>query len=179
MSVSSEYGVYRVHIPGGVWIDLEAATVAAERAVAGRRNNHLEDSWADATIAACISQRIFLPGDEGAWVESTREKLRQTRISALDSLLYVQLQAGMPEDALRSAEELVQLDPYRDQAYIGLMRALSNVGNPSRAIAVYHQLRHLLAEELGIDPSPEAEALYLDILRRDKDTKSGLSPVLP
>ena len=45
-------------------------------------------------------------------------------------------------------------------------------------VAVYHQLRLLLAEELGIDPSPEAEALYLDILRRDKDTKSGLSPVL-
>ncbi|MBE0609390.1 MAG: hypothetical protein IH609_08415 [Dehalococcoidia bacterium] len=153
--------------------------MAAERGVAARRSDNLEDSWANATIAASISQRTFLPGDEGAWIESTRERLRQTRISALDCLLHVQLQAGMPEDAVRSAEDLVELDPYRDQAYIGFMRALSAVGNPSRAIGVYNQMRHLLAEELGIDPSKAAEALYLDILRRNEDTASGLSPGSP
>lgn len=84
----------------------------------------------------------------------------------------------MPEDAVRSGEDLVELDPYRDRAYIGLMRALAAVGNPSRAVAVYHQMRHLLAEELGIDPSQDAEALYLDILRRNEDSASGLSPAL-
>lgn len=179
LSISSDYGVYRMHVPSDAWIDLDAAVVAAERGVAARRGDNLEDSWANATIAASISQRTFLPGDEGAWIELTREKLRQTRISALDCLLHVELQAGMPEDAVRSAEDLVKLDPYRDQAYIGLMRALSAVGNPSRAIAVYHQLRHLLADELGIDPSQDAEALYLDILRRNEDTPSGLPPGLP
>ncbi|MEX0783513.1 MAG: bacterial transcriptional activator domain-containing protein [Dehalococcoidia bacterium] len=167
-----------MHVPSDAWIDLDAAVVAAERGVAARRSDHLEDSWANATIAASISQRTFLPGDQGAWIESTREKLRQTRIAALDCLQHVQLQAGMPEDAVRSGEDLVELDPYRDRAYIGLMRALAAVGNPSRAVAVYHQMRHLLAEELGIDPSQDAEALYLDILRRNEDSASGLSPAL-
>jgi SARP family transcriptional regulator, regulator of embCAB operon len=179
ISISSDFGVYRVHIPNDAWIDVDAAVVAAERAVAARRSENLEECWANATIAACISQRALLPGDEGAWIESTRETLRQSRISALDCLLHVQLQAGMPEDAVHSADDLVKLDPYRDQAYIGLMRAVSAAGNPSRAIAVYHQLRHLLADELGIDPSHEAEALYLEILRRNGDTASGLAPVLP
>lgn len=179
ISISSEYGVYRLDVPGDTWVDLDAAFAAAERGVAALRAGNLDDGWANATIAASITVRPFLPGDEGPWIESTREQLRQTRLAALECLMQVQLQAGMPEDAVRSAEELVKLDAYRDQAYIALMRALSAVGNPSRAIAVYNEMRGLLADELGIDPSEEAEAVYLDILRRNEDPTGRSLPVSP
>lgn len=179
ISISSEYGVYRLQVPGDTWIDLDAAVSAAERGLAALRSGNLQDSWANATIAAAISVRPFLPGDEGAWIESTREQLRQTRIQALECLVHVQLQAGLPEDAVRSAEDLLKLDAYRDQAYVALMRALHAVGNPSRAIAVYNRMRDLLADELGIDPSREAEALYLDILRGSEDLTGSWSPALP
>ncbi|MGH2607464.1 MAG: AfsR/SARP family transcriptional regulator [Tepidiformaceae bacterium] len=178
ISISSEYGVYRLDVPGDAWFDLDAAVAAAERGVAALRGGNLEDSWANATIAASISARPFLPGDEGAWIESTRGQLHQTRVQALECLVQVQLQAGMPEEAVRSAEQLVKFDPYRDQAYVALMRALAAVGNPSRATAVYNEMRGLLADELGVDPSQDAEALYLEILRRNEDTTST-SRLLP
>jgi SARP family transcriptional regulator, regulator of embCAB operon len=38
-------------------------------------------------------------------------------------------------------------------------------GNRGEAIRSYHRLRDLLVEELGVDPTGETEALYLELLR--------------
>ncbi|MCI0811311.1 MAG: hypothetical protein J4O10_07155 [Chloroflexi bacterium] len=37
-------------------------------------------------------------------------------------------------------------------------------GNRAKAVAAYHDFRALLAKEVGTDPEPETEALYLKIL---------------
>ena len=44
------------------------------------------------------------------------------------------------------------------------MRSHAAQGNRAEALRVYQQCRQLLADELGIDPSPETEALYLELL---------------
>jgi len=46
-----------------------------------------------------------------------------------------------------------------------LMRAHAASGNRAEAIRAYHHCRTLLAEELGVSPSPETERAYLGILR--------------
>ncbi|MEU3749204.1 MULTISPECIES: ATP-binding protein [Streptomyces] len=53
------------------------------------------------------------------------------------------------------------------------MRALHGAGRQSEAVAAYTELRTLLADELGLDPSPGLAALYEAILRQD----AGLTPV--
>ena len=45
-----------------------------------------------------------------------------------------------------------------------LMRAYAATGNRARAVAEYHEFRELLANEMGTDPEPETQALYLKIL---------------
>ncbi len=44
------------------------------------------------------------------------------------------------------------------------MAALDGAGNRAEALRVYQRLRRVLADELGIDPSPETETAYLDLL---------------
>jgi DNA-binding SARP family transcriptional activator len=39
------------------------------------------------------------------------------------------------------------------------------VGNRAEALRVYECCRNLLSDELGVPPSPQTEAVYLDILR--------------
>ena len=44
------------------------------------------------------------------------------------------------------------------------MRAHAAVGNRAEALRVYERCRSLLSEELGVPPSSQTEAVYLDIL---------------
>jgi DNA-binding SARP family transcriptional activator len=39
------------------------------------------------------------------------------------------------------------------------------MGNRAEALRVFDQCRHLLREELGTSPSPQTEAVFLEILR--------------
>jgi DNA-binding SARP family transcriptional activator len=67
--------------------------------------------------------------------------------------------------AVQAATELVGLEPFRESAHLRLLRAHAAAGNPGEALRAYDRCRRLLAEELGVDPSAELEAFYLDLLR--------------
>jgi DNA-binding SARP family transcriptional activator len=45
------------------------------------------------------------------------------------------------------------------------MRLHARAGNRAEALRVFGQCRELLREELGASPSPQTEAIYLEILR--------------
>ncbi|MGH2610857.1 MAG: AfsR/SARP family transcriptional regulator, partial [Tepidiformaceae bacterium] len=130
IGVESDFGVYRLHTADGTWVDLDAAQMAAERGIAALKAGRLEDAGASLTIACSITMRPFLTGDEGDWIESVRNQLLQTRIRALESLAEVHMATDSFEEAAGWAETVLKLDPYRDRAYLVLMRALAGAGNP-------------------------------------------------
>ncbi|KJY30692.1 BTAD domain-containing putative transcriptional regulator, partial [Streptomyces sp. NRRL S-495] len=68
---------------------------------------------------------------------------------------------------LGEVAELVDRHPLRERLRAVQMRALYRAGRQSEAVAAYGELRALLAEELGLDPTPEVAALYEAILRQD------------
>jgi pentatricopeptide repeat protein len=59
---------------------------------------------------------------------------------------------------------VVELEPFRETGYRLLMRAHTEAGNPAEALRVYERCRRVLADELGTSPSPQTEAVYLDLL---------------
>jgi len=66
---------------------------------------------------------------------------------------------------VKHAKETVAIEPFRETSYQLLMQAHAAVGNRAEALRVYERCRNLLSEELGVSPSPQTEAVYLDILR--------------
>jgi DNA-binding SARP family transcriptional activator len=66
---------------------------------------------------------------------------------------------------VHAAEEAVALEPFRETGYRQLMRAHAAGGNRAEALRAFQRCRALLADELGVDPSPETEAAYLQLLR--------------
>jgi DNA-binding SARP family transcriptional activator len=70
-----------------------------------------------------------------------------------------------PSLALGAAQECVVLEPYREIGYQRLMRVHAALGNRAEALRVYEACRTLLAEELGADPSPATQKIYLDLAR--------------
>ena len=75
-----------------------------------------------------------------------------------------QVVLGEPLLAIETATDAVRLDNLRERGYQRLMNAYSATSNRAKAVEVYHQLRRLLAEELGTEPSVETEEIYLNLL---------------
>ncbi|TDE32153.1 AfsR/SARP family transcriptional regulator, partial [Nonomuraea mesophila] len=103
-------------------------------------------------------------------------RLEELRLAATEDLLEAELALpeGNPVAALR---ELVTAHPLRERPRGLLMRALHAAGRQAEALAVFDDVRRLLARELGADPSPELAALHLEILRgerhRERTARTG------
>ncbi|MFI6501205.1 BTAD domain-containing putative transcriptional regulator [Nonomuraea typhae] len=92
-------------------------------------------------------------------------KLEEQRLAAIEELAEVRLAAGEPVDVA----ELVAQHPLRERLRAVHMQALYRAGRQSEALAAYGELRERLADELGLDPSPELAELQARILRQDPE----------
>jgi DNA-binding SARP family transcriptional activator len=164
-ALTAAFGCYRLALPEGAWIDVDAAAKAVERAEAARAAGALDEARAQASTAAELARRVFLPGEEGSWVDEQRRDLRDILVRALECLRDTALADGELGDAVRYADEITELEPFRESSYRALMQAHAAAGNPAEALRVYERCRRFLADELGAYPSPETEAAYLEVLR--------------
>ena len=164
-ALTSAFGCYQFVLPDGSWVDV----VAAEEALSNAERDLAAGDAAQAALSAAtavgLARRTFLPGEDGLWIDERRSELRETLIRALECLAGSSRRSGRPEGSVRAAEELVALESFRERGYRLLMQAHSAAGNDAEALRTYERCRTLLADELGAYPSPETEAVYLEILR--------------
>ncbi len=159
------FGCYQLRLPPDAWIDLEAAVDAIHRAETALREGDLDAANGWALPASQIARRPLLPGEGGPWTTRRRERMADVRVRALECRAAVLLAKGDHVLAARDAREVIELEPYRETAHRLLMRSHAAAGNPAEALRAYERCRARIRDELGTDPSPETEALYLEILR--------------
>lgn len=158
-------GAVTLRLPGHVWIDLEAAANAIDEAEGAMRVGDAARSWACANVAVSIARRPFLAQEEAAWIEAERNRLRSWLARGLHCLAAHSAAHGEASLGVQYASELIALEPFRETGYQQLMRLHSLAGNRAEALRVFGQCREFLREELGTSPSPQTEAVYLEILR--------------
>ena len=162
--LNGSLGQFQLHLPADVWVDMEAATSAIDRAEAALRDADADAIRGPASVVYSIARRPFLPGVRSLWADVRRSRLQRHLIRALNCMSRMWLMLGEPGFAIETAEEAISLDPYRDGSYQVLMEAYEASGNNAEAVRTYHNLRERLASELGTAPSADSEALYLRLL---------------
>jgi len=165
VALSGSFGRYQLLLPADVWIDVEAASEAIDRAESALRGDKPPEAWGWAHVACQISRRPFLMGEEGPWVTLKRSELRDVLVRAHECLSEPSIWGTEPAYAVKHAKQAVAIEPFRESSYQLLMRAHAAVGNRAEALRVYERCRSVLSEELGVSPSPQTEAVYLEILR--------------
>jgi DNA-binding SARP family transcriptional activator len=96
----------------------------------------------------------LLPGWDEDWVLVERERLRQLRLHALDTLAEALTRQGRPALGMEAAWAGVRAEPLRESAHRAIVSAHLAEGNVSEAVRHYDAFRRLLNQELGVAPSP-------------------------
>ncbi|HEY2578578.1 MAG TPA: BTAD domain-containing putative transcriptional regulator, partial [Streptosporangiaceae bacterium] len=100
-------------------------------------------------------------------------RLEELRTRAALDLIEAGLALGESDGLAGELRDMIAADPVAERPRGLLMRALYAAGRQAEALAVYTELRELLASDLGMDPSPQLEQIYLGVLRQDLEDPAG------
>ena len=117
----------------------------------------------------------LLEGCAEEWVPQERGAREQDCLRALQTLADAALAAGDGETAIRQYRRAVGLDPWREAAQRGLMRALSQGGDGNAALDVYQAFARLLRKD---DPraAPDEETTALHARLRAESRRRASPP---
>jgi predicted ATPase/DNA-binding SARP family transcriptional activator len=103
---------------------------------------------------------------EGAvFAIATVNRLDELRLVATQDRVEADLALGHAPDVIAELDTLTEQHPL-DERLAGLrISALAAIGRSADALAGYERIRTRLADELGIDPSAELQAVHLTVLR--------------
>ena len=157
-------GVVTFELPASTWVDLDAARAAIDVAEGHLRSGDDFGAWSNAAVAVSILERGFLHGEELPWVTRERERQRQDLLRGLECLSEVTLTRGQAPLSIEYSRRCLDIEPFRESAVGREMRAHVAMGNRAEALRTFDRFRSLLSEELGTDPSPAVQAVYLEAL---------------
>jgi WD40 repeat protein/DNA-binding SARP family transcriptional activator len=104
-------------------------------------------------------------------------RLNEARIEVQEGRVEAMLASGADSRAVGELEILVAEHPLRESLWGQLMLALYRQGRQADALAAYQRAREILADELGIDPSPELSRLHERILHQDPSLDAREEPL--
>jgi DNA-binding SARP family transcriptional activator/Flp pilus assembly protein TadD len=143
-----------------------AAMQAAARQAARQGNWHT----AAAELRAAVSLWRGAPlADVPSELLAVREvaRLAEMRLQAMEERIDAELHLGRHADVIAELRQLAGAHPLREHLHALLMVALYRDGRQSEALAAYRQARHVLIEELGIEPTSQLRDLEQQILTGD------------
>lgn len=146
------------------WLDVDELADRVEEASAALRESRFAAARAAATASLALVRGPLLPDDDGMWLQGERARTDVLVARARGVAAMAALAAGDHVAAELAAEAALAQDPYDEVALRVLMRAQVGAGRPAAALASYARARARLAEDLGVSPHPETEALHTAVV---------------
>lgn len=98
-----------------------------------------------------------------SWMTAERERLRQVALKGWWQLAALARGRDDTEAGIEATRQVLRLEPWHEEAHQQLLGWLARTGQHSAALAQFEVCRRVLAEELGVDPSPATVALVAQI----------------
>jgi DNA-binding SARP family transcriptional activator len=154
-------------LAAGVDVDLRRFEAACD----GRRTDEALACWRG-PLADGLDLADAPPFDD--WLAAERERLHARRRRLLEEAA----EREPPAQAIERLKLLLADDPLQERHQRALIRLLLADGRREDALAQYERCRRLLADELGLEPMAETQALLADV-RRAEPAPRALALQLP
>ncbi|GGW53320.1 SARP family transcriptional regulator [Streptomyces lucensis JCM 4490] len=116
---------------------------------------------------------------KGPLLEAEALRLNELHTSANQLRIEADLHLGRHHELLSELTSLAALEPTNESHQRNLMTALYRTDRRADALRVYQRARTLIADEFGLDPSPELQALHTAILQSDDNLLRTTGPSAP
>jgi DNA-binding SARP family transcriptional activator len=154
--------------PGGLDLErFEGLTVEAESLPARERALKLREAlglWRGPPLAGLA----FEPA-----LAADIARLEELRLTVLENRIDADLEAGNQAGLVGELEQLIAEHPLRERLRGQLILSLYRCGRQAEALEVYRETRRALADELGLEPSPELRELERAILQQDPGLRAS------
>lgn len=176
-----------VTTPGGYRLELAAGAVDAERFEACFREGSDFLAAGDPRAATVrLSEALALWRGPAladlryeAFAQVEAGRLDELRLACVEERIESELQLGHHAELVGELEAWVIEQPLRERLRGQLILALYRSGRQSEALAQYQAARRMLADELGLEPSPELRELERMILSHDPGLAAPSAPSTP
>lgn len=90
--------------------------------------------------------------------------LEELRIRAFETRIEAEDRLGRHRESIPELRRLINDYPFNEWFHSQLIVALGAAGRRAEALQVYQNVRRVLADELGLEPSPELKQLQIQLL---------------
>ncbi|WP_286199264.1 AfsR/SARP family transcriptional regulator [Mycolicibacterium sp. ELW1] len=180
-ALAVEVGQARItHGPGGYMLQADEQSVDLHRFRHQVRDARKTQNSVDAVMLFNDALDMWagepLSAIDTPWANQLRNSLAAERLSVILDRNDAALRAGRHAEILGELLETAQAHPLDERVAGQLMVAQYRSGRQDRALETYRLVRERLGNELGVDPSPALEAVYVQILHRDGGSPMTASP---
>jgi len=169
--------------PGGYVLQVGPGRLDTDRFedLAARGRAELSSGHADAAATLLRAAVALWRGPALAdvpwerFADSDARRWEELRHATNEDLIDAELAAGRHADVVGDLETLVREQPFRERRWGQLMVALYRSGRQADALGRYREIRALLADELGVEPSPHLRGLERMVLRQDDSLGPAVS----
>lgn len=158
-------GAYQLNPEFSYRIDTEEFVnfiVAAETAKRDKEPKVLRDSLES---AYALYRGDFMDGLYDDWAEEQRHFYREQFSRVLNALAKLSVEEKRWTDALNYANQILLIDPYREDLHRLVMKVLAAQSKPAAVKKHFETMQEVLKQELGIEPAAETRRLFKELVK--------------
>ncbi|HUE83281.1 MAG TPA: bacterial transcriptional activator domain-containing protein [Pyrinomonadaceae bacterium] len=157
-------GEYQMNPEFSYYIDIEEFDRLVAVGESARRARRFDECIHAYEGAVILYRGDFMQGSYEPWVDEQRTYYREQYLRLLEALAGAALESGEWPRSLHLAQEILREDQFREDIHCLVMKAHAALGNRGAVKEQYQALKGLLGEELGVEPEPETQKLYQELI---------------
>lgn len=157
-------GEYQLNPEFSYYIDNEEFDRLVAQGESARRARRFDECIHAYEGAVALYRGDFMQGSYEPWVDEQRTYYREQYLRLLEALAGAALESGEWPRSLHLAQEILREDQFREDIHCLVMKAHAALGNRGAVKEQYQALKGLLSEELGVEPEPETQKLYQELI---------------
>ncbi len=119
----------------------------------------------------------LLQGCYEDWAFELQEYFRNQYLQAVNQLADAYSQIDQLDKAIEAAKRSLHIDALQEDIHRTLMQLYLNVGNRAAALKQYQDCEQVLSDELSMEPLPETQQFYQDIVNRSAEVEVAQAEV--